>query len=90
MSDEVIGEEILELVDHRPTARQPGFTKTCRVRLMESDRPLLTHEVCQEIVRRNLVRLAGQNKPLPSVSIVLNRLASYGEARFMANDRGRC
>jgi hypothetical protein len=30
MSDEVIGEEILELVDHGATARQPGFIKTCR------------------------------------------------------------
>jgi hypothetical protein len=78
MSDELIGEGILELVDHKPNARQPGFTKTCRVRLMESDRPLLTHEVCQKIVQRNPVRLAGQNKPLASVSTLLNRLASYG------------
>jgi hypothetical protein len=87
--DEVIGEELLELVDHRPTARQPGFTKTCRMILMESGRPLLTQEVCQEIRRRNPALLARQKDPLASVSTVLNRLASYGEARFMANDRGR-
>ena len=87
--DDVIGEELLGLVDHRPTARQPGFTKTCRMVLMESARPLLTQEVCQEIKRRNPALLARQKDPLASVSTVLNRLASYGEARFVANDQGR-
>ena len=87
--DDIIGEELLELVDHRPTSRQPGFTKTCRMVLMESSRPLLTQEVCQEIKRRNPALMARQKDPLASVSTVLNRLASYGEARFLANDRGR-
>jgi hypothetical protein len=87
--DEAVGEELLDLVDHRPTARQPGFTKTCRMILMEADRPLLTHEVCQEIRRRNPALLARQKDPLASVSTVLNRLASYGEARFIPNERGR-
>jgi hypothetical protein len=103
MSDEVIGEEILELVDRRPTARQPGFTKTCRMTLMESDRPLLTHEVCQEIVRRNPVRLAGQNNPWrrsPPCSTgwrAMERLASWltievgasGSGQQRASDRRR-
>jgi hypothetical protein len=87
--EEIIGEELLELVDHRPSARQPGFTKTCRMILMESGKPLLTQEVCQEIRRRNPALLARQKDPLASISTVLNRLASYGEARFMANERGR-
>jgi hypothetical protein len=87
--DDVISEELLELVDHRPSSRQPGFTQTCRMVLMESGRPLLTQEVCQEIKRRNPALLARQKDPLASASTVLNRLASYGEARFLANDRGR-
>ncbi len=87
--DDVISEELLELVGHTPSSRQPGFTKACRTVLMESCRPLLAQEVCQEIERRHPALLARQKKPLASVSTVLNRLASYGEARLLANDRGR-
>ena len=49
--DEVIGEELLKEVHHRSNSRQPGFTTTCRTILMESNRPLLTQEVGQEIAR---------------------------------------
>jgi len=87
--DDVIREDLLELVGRRPSSRQPGFTKACRTVLMESCRPLLTQEVCQEIERRNPALLARHKDPLASVSTVLNRLASYGEARFLVNDRGR-
>jgi hypothetical protein len=87
--DDVISEDLLELVGHRPSSRQPGFTQACRTVLMESDRPLLTQEVGQEIERRNPALLARQKNPLASVSTVLNRLASYGEVRFMANEKER-
>jgi len=62
--DDVIGNELLELIDHRSDARQPGFTTTCRTILMESSRPLLTQEVAQEIARRNPAWLARQKVPL--------------------------
>jgi len=87
--DDVIGDELLALIDRRSGARRPGFTKTCRMILMESGRPLLTQEVCREIRRRNPALLARQKDPLASVSTVLNRLARYGEARLLANDSGR-
>jgi hypothetical protein len=87
--DDVIGDGLLELIDHRSDTRQPGFTKTCRMILMESGRPLLTQEVCQEISRRNPALLARQKDPLASVSTVLHRLANYGEARSLANDSGQ-
>jgi hypothetical protein len=87
--DDVIGEELLELVGDRPSSRQPGLTKACRTVLMESGRPLLTQEVCHEIERRNPALLTHQKHPLASVSTVLNRLAIYGEARLLANNRGR-
>jgi hypothetical protein len=87
--DDVIGDELLELIDHRSDTRQPGFTKTCRMILMESGRPLLTQEVCEEISRRNPALLARHKDPLASASTVLHRLASYGEARPLANDSGQ-
>ncbi len=38
--DEVLSEELLELVDRKSGGRQPGFTKACRMVLMEAARPL--------------------------------------------------
>src|SRR5215831_7999296 len=34
--DGVLSEELLELVDRKSNGRQPGFTKACRMILMES------------------------------------------------------
>src|ERR1022692_4410401 len=33
--EEVLGEDLLELIDRKPNGRQPGFTKACRRVLME-------------------------------------------------------
>jgi hypothetical protein len=34
--DDVLSEELLELVDRKSSGRQPGFTKACRMVLMEA------------------------------------------------------
>jgi hypothetical protein len=47
--DEVLSEELLELVDRKSGGRQPGFTKACRMVLMEAARPLGAREVCEHI-----------------------------------------
>ena len=36
--DDVLNEELLELVDRKSNGRQPGFTKACRMILMEAGR----------------------------------------------------
>ena len=38
--DDVLSDELLELVDRKTNGRQPGFTKACRMVLMESSKPL--------------------------------------------------
>jgi hypothetical protein len=48
--DDVVGNELLELIDHRSDARQPGFTTTCRTILMGSNR--VAHRVGRSIPRR--------------------------------------
>ena len=35
--DGVLNEELMELVDRKSSGRQPGFTKACRMILMESE-----------------------------------------------------
>ena len=86
--DEVLTEELMGLIDRGQDHRQPGFTWTCRVVLRESARPLGAREVCEQIKLRNPALLARHRDPLASVTTVLNRLASYGEARFILTDRG--
>ncbi len=87
--DQVLGDDLLELIDRKPTGRQPGFTKACRRVLMEVRRPLGAREVCAELERHAPAILARHKDPLASVTTVLNRLVDYGEARSLSNDRGR-
>jgi len=87
--EQVLGDELLELIDRKPNGRQPGFTKACRNVLMEVRRPLGAREVCVELERYAPTILARHKDPLASVTTVLNRLVDYGEARSLSNDRGR-
>jgi hypothetical protein len=87
--DQVLGDDLLELVDRKPNGRQPGFTKACRTVLMEARRPMGARDVCAELERRTPVILTRHKDPLASVTTVLNRLVDYGEARSLSNERGR-
>jgi len=87
--DEVLNEELLELVDRKSNGRQPGFTKACRMVLMESDRALGAREVCEQIQQRVPPVLLRHKDPMASVTTVLNRLVEYGEARAVLRENGR-
>ena len=87
--EQVLGDDLLELIDRKPNGRQPGFTKACRRVLMEVRRPLGAREVCVELERHAPAILARHKDPLASVTTVLNRLVNYGEARSLSNDHGR-
>lgn len=87
--DEVLSEELLELVDRKSSGRQPGFTKACRMVLMEAARPLAAREVCEQIQQRIPPVLLRHKDPLASVTTVLNRLVEYGEARTVIRENGR-
>ena len=87
--DEVLNEELLELVDRKTNGRQPGFTKACRMVLMEAQRPLTARDVCEQIQQRIPPVLSRHKDPLASVTTVLNRLVDYGEARAIVRENGR-
>src|SRR5436853_4914871 len=87
--DDVLNEELLELVDRKSGGRQPGFTKACRMVLMESAKPLGAREVCDQIQQRMPPILVRHKDPLASVTTVLNRLVEYGEARTVLRENGR-
>jgi hypothetical protein len=87
--DDILGEDLLELVDRKTAGRQPGFTKACRMVLMEAGRPLAVREVCEQIQQRLPAVLLRHKDPLASVTTVLNRLVDYGEALSVVRENGR-
>jgi len=87
--DEILGEDLLELVDRKTGGRQPGFTKACRMVLMDAGRALSVREVCQQIQDRMPAVLLRHKDPLASVTTVLNRLVDYGEAQSEVRENGR-
>src|ERR1700690_1256449 len=87
--DGVLSGELLELVDRKSGGRQQGFTKACRLVLMEANRPLGGREVCEQIQQRLPSVLLRHKDPLASVTTVLNRLVEYGEARAVVRENRR-
>src|SRR5207244_6417396 len=89
VGDSVLSEELLELVDRKSNGRQPGFTKACRMILMESGRALSARDVCDQIQVKIPAMLARHKDPMASVTTVLNRLVDYGEAQPVVLSNGR-
>lgn len=87
--DSILNDELLELVDRKTNGRQPGFTKACRMILMESNRPLSARDVCEQIQERMPPMLSRHKDPTASVTTVLNRLVDYGEAQAVLLGSGR-
>jgi hypothetical protein len=87
--DEILSEDLMELVDRKTGGRQPGFTKACRLVLMEAASPLSVRDVCDRIQERMPAVLLRHKDPLASVTTVLNRLVEYGEAQSVSRANGR-
>jgi hypothetical protein len=87
--DSVLSDELLELVDRKSSGRQPGFTKACRMILMDAKRALSARDVCDRIQEKAPPMLARHKDPMASVTTVLNRLVAYGEAKAVSLDNGR-
>lgn len=87
--DAVLNEELMELVDRKSSGRQPGFTKACRMILMESGRPMSARDICDYFQQKIPVLLARHKDPMASVTTVLNRLVDYGEAQAVFSSQGR-
>src|SRR6202049_3714693 len=87
--DEVLNDELLELVDRKASGRQPGFTKACRMVLMDANRALSARDVCARLEQKAPPMLARHKDPMASVTTVLNRLLEYGEARAVILENGR-
>ena len=87
--DSVLSDELLTYLDRKTASRQPGFTRACRVVLMESGKPLGARFVCQALQQKFTELLERHKDPIASVTTVLNRLADYTEARCSLDANGR-
>jgi hypothetical protein len=87
--DEVLDDELMELIDRKSSGRQSGFTKACRMILMDANRGLSAREVCGLIQDKMPLMMARHKDPMASVTTVLNRLVAYGEAKAVVLENGR-
>jgi hypothetical protein len=87
--DDRLSQELWELVGRKGGPRQSGLTKSCRTVLMEANRPLGAHEVCEQVRRCIPLVFANHKSPAASVTTVLNRLVEYGEALAVRDENGR-
>ena len=85
----LLSDELLGLIDRRRGDPNSGLTCTCRATLMESDLPLTTQRVLDEIQRRQPKLLAHHKSPVASITTILNRLVHYGEARVTTTLSGK-
>ena len=87
--DCVLSHQLLTFLDRKTASRQPGFTRACRVILMDAKKPLGARLVCQALQQRFPELLERHKDPMASVTTVLNRLADYTEARCSLDPNGR-
>src|SRR5580765_5585131 len=65
--EDVLTAEVLRLLGHGATRKQPGFTRACRVVLMEAGIPLEARQGFREMQRRFPELVAHHKDPLASV-----------------------
>ena len=85
----VLDDDLLTLLDRKSASRKPGFTRACRLVLMESVQPMCAKEVVETLARRFPDLIQRHREPSASVNTVLNRLVQYQEARAVLDERGR-
>jgi hypothetical protein len=87
--EDILTPEVLRLLGRGATRKQPGFTRACRVVLMEAGTPLDARHGFRELQRRFPELVERHKDPLASVTTVFNRLVGYAEVRSFLNGKGR-
>ena len=86
--DSVLSDQLLTFLDRKSASRQPGFTRGCRVVLMDAKKPICARLVCHALQQRFPELLERHKDPIASLTTVLNRLADYNEARCSLDATG--
>jgi hypothetical protein len=89
LGDEALTPEVLRLLGRGTTRKQPGFTRACRLILMEAGIPLEARQGMRELESKFPKLVEHLKHPLVSVTTVFNRLVANGEVRSFLNGKGR-
>ena len=86
--DWLLDDDLLVLLDRKTGSRRSGFTRACRLMLMNSPTPLDARQICTGL-QREFPDLLDRHKNLyASVTTVLGRLVDYAEARTFLHANG--
>src|SRR5581483_1036285 len=78
--EQFFSEELLELMGRKNSIRQSGLTSACREALLGAKERLSAADLCDRLRRSHPGLLDRHKNPIASVSTVMHRLVSYGEA----------
>ena len=86
---DVVSSELLTAIKPSRRNRHTGLTWTCRNELLKSDTPLTALALVEKIRVRNPQLINHHKDPIASVTAILLRLESYGEATSETGDSRR-
>ncbi len=89
LGDDALSDELQELVGGGKGMRKPGLTQACRTILMKAGQVMSAREVHDQIQEKYPSILAGHKDSMASVTTILSRLASQGEAQILSAGNGR-
>jgi hypothetical protein len=89
LGDAALSDELQELVGGGKGLRKPGLTQACRTILMKAGQVVSAREVHDQIQEEYPAILAGHKDSMASVTTILSRLASQGEAQILSVGAGR-
>ncbi len=88
--DWVLDDELLAKLDRKPLVPRSGFTRACRLVLMNAATPLGARQICDELLKKFPEACSRHKNLYASVTTVLARLVDYSEAQtFLQRDGHR-
>jgi len=79
--DAALEQELCNLIDSRGTGkRQSGLTKALRMILVKGQSPINTRDICENLTEEHAALALRHKNLYASVTTILARLVSYGEA----------
>lgn len=88
--DDLLTEELRTLIKQPAEKSRTSLTEACRAALVSSSTPLTPHELVDRIRANDPAVIEHHKDPAASVTSILHRLRSYGEATTRMSESGRC
>jgi len=87
--DEILDKDLADALCEKQKSSYPGFTKTCRMVLLEAKQPLTAREICVRIQKKVPGGILRNRNLLGSVIAVLSRLVEHGDVQVLVLESGQ-